>query len=174
MQRLLATILGVSVFSVIGLVASVAAEGTSVPEDAPTEDSLRIAFGDEHGGKQVTPYFAVNGAYPGMAPELAVVTLHNSGTLDVGYDVSVVVPAKSADTQLADVLQVTVTGRDTDEMMYRGPLSGVRFDGTAVLPAGASDSYLMAIEWPDGGKSDNAFQGTALEFELRARARDAG
>lgn len=171
MKRLLSTIVAISVFSCIGLAASLAAPAPAAPDDEATEDSLRINFVSGAVGAQTAPYFVVDGAYPGMKAETATVTLHNGGTVDADFDVAVAVTTASRGPQLAEVLQVTVTEEHSGVTAYRGPLSEVQFDGTGVLGAGGSVQYVMAIEWPDRGAADNAYQGMGLEFELRARAR---
>ena len=172
MKRLVSTLAGVCLFLALGVAASLAADAGSPGGAAVTEHALRVEFADAHGRPQHTAYFSVKAAYPGMPSESAVVTLHNRGSADVaGFDIAVMSLTQHEGPRLADVLRATVIAQETQETVYRGPLVGLRFDGAGELPAGDSVSYVVALDWPEGGASDNAYQGLVLEFELKARAR---
>lgn len=172
LRRLVTMLLGGCVFLFAGLVAAGASDA---PLPIEANGDLRVDFVTA-AGPVVAPYFDVSGAYPGMEPERATVTVANRGTLDATVDLSAIVTPNDSGVSLADVLRVTVVRKSDGRRLYRGPLSGLSdlsVDGAKVLHAGASTALLMAIDWPDGGARDNAFQGQTLQFALQARASQA-
>ena len=141
--------------------------------DAPatSADAVQLSFTDVTGTAQESPYFSVAGAYPGMTPRSANVTLTNRGAFVVGYDLTVVVTNPEGGPEVADVLVAEVL--DGENVAYHGPLSELAVAGGAPLDPGASLSYRVVISWPDRGASDNAYQGVSTQFDFVARSWEA-
>ena len=170
MRRLLSTF-GLAI-TLLVMAASVAtALTTSRQAEAAAAPQLDITFTTPDGDVQDTPYFDVSGAFPGMLAQTTVVTLRNTGTAAVEYDVNVRTPA--ANGSLADVLVMSVRPVDGGPLAYRGPLGAASVRGASNLQPGSAVSYSVSITWPDGGPADNAYQGAELSFDIVARAREA-
>jgi hypothetical protein len=137
--------------------------GTPVP---------RIAFVDAAGHPLSGPVVRIAGAYPAMEPRSSVVGVRNTGAIAETYRISARVSGSDG-RALARVLQVLVTERSTDRVVYRGGLSDLRFeDGTALRPGG-STTYRITIAWP-GSEGDERYQGAGLAFSLVGTAEAVG
>lgn len=171
LRRLRSTFLG-ALLSVLLAVLGAAAANAGVGDDPPASaDSVRILFANAAGEPSDAPYFSIAGAYPGMQPQVSTMALANQGDVAVAYDLSVRVTSPPDAPALADVLVLEVS--EHDEVVYRGPLSKLRVAGSAAITPGSSVTYQMALSWPDGGESDNQFQGVSLSFDFVARSREA-
>ena len=167
MRRFLSMIfVGVAVFAF----ATHAANASQQPS-AADEDTVKIAFTGSDGQVQQTPYFNVEDAVPGMRPEHRTVTIANPGTVPVAYDFGVTVTREPGELSVADVLVVSIKDPQSGTLLYRGSLADVRVAGTTHIAPGQHVAHDMTISWPDGGPSDNRYQGLTTDFELTARAR---
>lgn len=151
--------------------ATIAAAGAAAGEQGPgfQPAPARIAFVDGSGDLLRAPSFDIAGAYPGMPAQRTSLSLRNIGDLEETFSVSSRLYRPGA-RSLDDVLQVSVKDRATGEVVYRGKLSGLSFDGVASLATGESATYAVTITWPQTGK-DDLYQGLGLSFALRGDAR---
>ena len=160
--------------AVIAVALAVTAfNAAAAPRSATTPDAIAVAFTDEVGARQTTPYFDVHGAYPGMKAQARTVVLSNGGTVPVVYDLAVVMSATARRPSIADVIVVTILAEDGDAVLYRGPLADVRVTGARPIAPGDNVAHEVIIKWPDGGASDNKYMGKTSNFEFKARARAA-
>lgn len=153
------------------LATAAAAAGFVVGPSANEQSLVPLEFHDAGGTKQDTPYFEVDGAYPGMKPVTTAVHLYNPGTQAVAYDLNVGTTDATASPQIVDVLQASVIDKRTGRVAYRGSLADLRLSSARPLPAGQTLRLMMRINWPDGGDADNAYQGLHASFNLTVRAR---
>jgi hypothetical protein len=159
------------VIAVLGTAASAAASSLGASRSS-ADDGVAIAFVDDRGEPLTTPTVNITGAFPGMPRHVSTFTIHNRSDVAAAYTVSAGVTQAPDEGSLADVLVVTVTVASDASRVYRGPLSELRLDGMTVAGGGRA-RHRMTIEWPDGGPSDNRFQGQAVRFDLQATARAA-
>lgn len=145
-----------------------AANAHGADDSVATPEDLRLSFTDAAGEPALAPYFNVAGAYPGMKRQVATATLANHGPIVIGYDLSIRVAGAST---LGDVLVAAVSRQG--HIVYHGPLSQLRVESPPPLAPDSSVSYRIELSWPDGGSSDNQYQGTSLRFDLLARSRQA-
>lgn len=163
--------LAVALCLLLAMIGASAADADASGSAAASPDDVRLAFADAAGAPTSAPYFDVSGAYPGMAPQASTVTLNNPGTLALSYDLAVVVTSSPEGPQLGDVLVATVS--QDGVVQYRGALAELTVPGTAPIPPQAAAVYDMSITWPDGGDSDNQYQGVSLTFDIVARSWEA-
>ena len=157
--------------AVLGLATHAATASQQGP--AASETAVKVAFTGSNGQTQTSPYFDVAGAVPGMRPQHRTVTISNPGTVPIAYDLAASVQREPGQISVADVLVVTIRDARTNGILYRGPLADVRMAGNGQIAPGQHVAHDMTIAWPDGGRSDNRYQGLATTFALTARARPA-
>ena len=126
-----------------------------------------IAFVDDQGESLTGPAVSVTGAYPGMPPEVSTFTIANRSNVAATYAVAVDVTHPTEGLSLADVLVATVTVGSDATPVFRGPLAQLRLGGIP-LAGGEHARHHLTIAWPDGGSSDNRYQGQTLDFDLQA------
>lgn len=161
------TVAGLLLFGVLAGVGVAAASTRDGGEPAASVDSPSLSFTTPAGVQSTKPYFQITGAYPGMSPQVAVMTLKNESTVPAAYGLTVAATNHPATPALADVLNVQVSnGR---RVLYRGALSDLVVNSSTPLGAHSTVSYRVAITWPDGGVADNQYQGASVEFAFIAR-----
>ncbi len=129
--------------------------------------TLNIDVVDGAGNVKSSATVAVANASPTMAPRTYTLSLKNSGTLDASMRVHAVNLAGSTPS-LDDVLNVVVSDQ-LNKVVYSGKISTLDFTNTN-LPATATTIYTIKVTWPDGGATDNPYQGATMTFDLTADA----
>jgi hypothetical protein len=109
----------------------------------------------------------VSGAYPGMVAQTSTFEVRNAGTLPVTFAVDTADLVANGPRSLDDVLRIAVRDPSTGVMVYRGRLSGLRFEHTGALAAGTAATFTIEVTWPNTA-ADDAYQGAGLRFSIVA------
>jgi hypothetical protein len=160
-----------SIVAVAAFLAGAVSAAAAASQEAGNTSSGAIAFVDEAGAVMQTPVVALDKAYPGMPAQRSTLRLRNTGNLDEAFSVTAHV-SRNGSTSLDDVLVLRVTDETTGELVYQGPLSGLSFDGAAILRPGEIARYTAAITWPPTAR-DDLYQGVGVSFKLEALASSA-
>jgi len=148
------------------LTAALVAIGCNVVAKAATIHGERVGgvrFVNSAGRPTQGPVLDVNGLYPDMTPRRTLVNIWNQGSSAAHFEVSLVERLGGPGPSLADALHVVVS-RDAG-VVYRGPLSGLRFAGPA-LRAGQAVRVYVSVSWPSQGTLDERYVGARVNFSL--------
>lgn len=129
--------------------------------------TLNIAMLDDAGSVTNAATVAILNASPTMQTRTYPLRLVNQGTLAA----SMRVHSMNLDgtvPSLDDVLKVQILDQASN-VVYTGKVSGIDFLQPNIGSA-SNATYTINVTWPDGGATDNPYQGATMTFDLTADA----
>lgn len=142
-------------------------DSSSSTANTATAGTLNIDVVDGAGNVSTAATVSVTNASPTMAPRTYTLSLKNSGSLDSSLRVHTKITSAST-VSLDDVLRVQVLD-PLGTIIYTGKVSGLDLT-VPNLKSTATSLYTIKITWPDGGATDNPYQGATMTFDLTADA----